>query len=104
MNEIPQHKSVKNTPQVTSFISEGNPNAQQVPSDKEAAKVVTQAIKDDQALAPVADDIHVTVKDGAITLNGTVETTQQLNLATNTATAVGEVDVIDNKIKIVDKK
>ncbi len=68
-------------------------------SDQQSAQVVKQAIKDDQALAPVASDILVTVKDGVITLDGQVDTTQQVNLASNTAQAVGVVDRIKNNIE-----
>jgi osmotically-inducible protein OsmY len=64
-------------------------------SDQQSAQMVRQAINDDQGLSKVAKDIHVSVKDGTITLDGQVSTDQQMNLATNTAAAVA----VDNKIK-----
>ena len=73
-------------------------------SDQQSAQVVQQAIKDDQSLAAVAGDIRVTVKDGAVTLDGQVSTEQQMNLATNTATAVGVVDKVNNRMKVVHNK
>ena len=66
--------------------------------------MVKQAIKDDQALATVAKDISVTVKDGAITLDGKVSTEQQSNLASNTAKALGVVDKVKNHIEVTNKK
>jgi osmotically-inducible protein OsmY len=69
-------------------------------TDQQDAQVVKQAIKDDQSLADVAKDIQVTVKNGDITLDGTVETKEQLNLATNTAKAVGVVDNVRNHMEI----
>ena len=73
-------------------------------SDQQSAQVVKQAIKDDQALASVAKDICVSVKEGAITLDGEVSTEQQLNLATNTAKAVGVVDKVNNRIEVTQNK
>ena len=64
-------------------------------SDQNSAQMVKQAIKDDQGLSAVAKDIHVAVKEGDVTLEGKVATEQQLNLATNTATAI----VVDDKVK-----
>jgi len=106
----------KNNAQVSGYISEGNPNNQEgsldtkkqktdnlssgISNDQQEAREVKQAIKDDQSLSDVADDIHVTVKDGAITLDGQVSTKQQLNLTTNTATAVGMVDKVNNRVEI----
>ncbi len=72
--------------------------------DKESAQVVKQAIKDDQALAPVASDIQVTVKDGVITLDGEVATEQQMNLASNTAKALGKVEKVKNRIEVTHNK
>jgi osmotically-inducible protein OsmY len=65
--------------------------------------VIKQAIKDDQALAPVSSDICVTVKNGAITLDGEVSTEQQMNLASNTAKAIGVVDKVNNHIEVTQK-
>ena len=73
-------------------------------SDQQSAQVVKQAIKDDQALAPIAKDITVTVKDGAITLDGKVATEQQSNLASNTAKAVGVVDEVKNDIEVTNNQ
>ncbi len=75
-------------------------NAQNTSSDQQSAQMVHQALNDDQALAASADDIQVTVKDGAIKLYGQVATEQQMNLAANTASAVGKVDGVDNRIVI----
>jgi osmotically-inducible protein OsmY len=69
--------------------------------DLQSAQVVKQAMKDDQALAEVAKDIQVTVKDGAITLNGQVATAQQKNLATNTAAPLGVVDEVQNHLEVI---
>ena len=77
-----------------------NSNAQKESSDQQSAHMLNQAIKDDQGLSAVAGDIHVTVKDGSITLDGEVATQQQMNLATNTATAIGMVDEINNRMII----
>ena len=112
--------SAKNNVQVSRYISEGNPNVQEGISDSEKQKIgktsssifndqqeaheVRQAIKNDQSLSDVAGDIHVTVKDGAITLDGQVSTKQQVNLATNTATAVGMVDKVNNRMEIMAPK
>ena len=96
---------VKNNAQVSRYISEGNPNVQEktfpsISNDQQEAQEVKQALKDDQSLSDVAGDIHVTVKDGSITLDGQVATKQQVNLATNTATAVGMVDKVNNRMEI----
>ena len=108
----------KNNAQVSRFISEGNPNIQEGASDSDKQKIgkpassisndqqeayeVKQAFKNDQSLSDVASDIQVTVKDGAITLDGQVSTKQQMNLATNTATAVGMVDKVNNRMKLTE--
>jgi len=70
-----------------------------ISNDQQEAHEVKQAMKNDQSLSDVAGDIHVTVKDGAITLDGQVSTKQQVNLAANTATAVGMVDRVDNHLE-----
>lgn len=104
---------IKVSSQVSEYINEGNPNVQDevivindheikkdpsdISKDKQSARIVKQAIKDDQGLAAVAKDIQVTVKDGVVTLGGTVSTEQQINLATNTATALGAVDAVNNQ-------
>ena len=67
-----------------------------VSNDQQSAQVLRQAIKDDEGLSAVADDIKVTVKDGAIALDGQVSTEQQMNLVTNTATAFGVVTDANN--------
>ena len=108
---------VKNSIQVSRYISEGNPNAQEGNSDSDRQKIgnsssnisndlqeaheVKQAFKNDESLADVANDIQVTVKDGDITLDGQVSNNQQVNLATNTATAVGMVDKVNNRMEII---
>ena len=71
-------------------------------TDEQSAQLVKQAIKDDPSLAIPATDIQVTVKDGAITLKGEVANIEQMNLATNTAKAVGAVDKIKNNMEIAD--
>jgi osmotically-inducible protein OsmY len=76
---------------------------QKLSSDQQEAQMVKQAIKDDQGLAAVARDIHVTVKDGTVTLDGEVTTEQQLNLATNTATAVAVDDKVKNHMDVTKK-
>ena len=98
-----KEKNHSNNPQVSSYISEGNPNTQKIPSssDQQSAQMVRQAMKDDQGLSAVAQDIHVTVKSGTVTLDGQVDTDQQMNLATNTATAVAVDDKVKNRLKIV---
>jgi osmotically-inducible protein OsmY len=100
-----------NQTQVAGFINEGNPNTQEEPvikigqpspgivSDQQSAQVVQQAIIDDQSLS---DDIRVTVKDGEVTLDGEVATEQLRDLATNTATALGAVDQVNNRIEITE--
>ena len=75
-----------------------------IASDSQEAQVVKQAIKDDQSLSPVAKNISVTVKDGAITLDGKVSTEQQSNLASQTAKALGVVDKVKNHIEVTNKK
>lgn len=103
----------ENKAQVSDFIGEGNPNVQEEPltpkniedsnssqnisRDHLSAQVVKQAIKDDQGLSDVAHDIRVTVKDGVVTLDGTVLTEQEMNLATNTAAALSAVDAVNNQ-------
>ncbi len=69
-------------------------------ADKQSARMVRQAMNDDQALSSVAHGIGVTVKDGTITLNGEVDTQQQMNLATNTAAALGADDKVNNRMEI----
>jgi osmotically-inducible protein OsmY len=88
------------------MINEGNPNNQPetIVSDQESKQAIKQAMKDDQALASVAQDIKVTVKDGQVTLNGEVSTKEQSNLASNTAKAVGVVDQIENNIEVIPSK
>jgi osmotically-inducible protein OsmY len=100
-----------NQTQVAGFINEGNPNTQEEPvvkigkpspgisNDQQSAQVVQQAIIDDQSLS---DDIRVTVKDGEVTLHGEVATEQLRDLATNTATALGAVDQVNNRIEITE--
>jgi osmotically-inducible protein OsmY len=75
-----------------------------VPSDSQEAQMVKQAIKDDQALSAVAKDIHVTVKEGMVTLDGRVSTEQQLNLATNTAAAVAVDEKVKNHMEVTNNK
>ena len=99
--------------QISGFINEGNPNTQDaavitdkesehkpsvIASDQQSVRVVQQAMGDNQSLSAVADDIHVTVKDGAITLTGQVANEQQMNLATNTAAAFEGVDRLKAKV------
>ena len=67
-------------------------------------QMVREAIKDDQGLDDVAKDIHVSVKKGTITLEGRVSTDQQMNLATNTATAVAVDDKVKNQMEIIHPK
>lgn len=66
--------------------------------------MVKQAIKDDQGLSEVAKDIRVTVKDGTVTLDGKVATEQELNLATNTASAVAVDEKVENRIDVTNNK
>jgi osmotically-inducible protein OsmY len=73
-------------------------------ADKQSAQMVKQAIKDDQALSAVAKDIHVTVKEGTVTLDGKVSTEQQLNLATNTASAVAVDEKVKNHMEVTNNK
>ena len=68
--------------------------------DKETEKQIKQAIKDDQALNPVAKDIAVTVTGGVVALDGEVSTKEQADLASNTAKAVGVVDKVNNRIEV----
>ena len=68
--------------------------------DKETEKQIKQAIKDDQALEPVAKDIAVTVTGGAVVLDGEVSTKEQADLASNTAKAAGVVDKVNNRIEV----
>jgi osmotically-inducible protein OsmY len=75
-----------------------------VTSDQQEAQMVREAIKDDQGLSDVAQDIHVTVKKGTVTLDGKVSTDQQMNLATNTAAAVAVDDKVKNRMEIVHPK
>jgi len=95
---------IKNNAQVSGYISEGNPNIQKTASDQQSAQMVRDAITDDQGLSDAAKDIHVTVKDGTITLDGHVSTDQQLNLATNTATAVAVDDKVKNRMEVTNNK
>jgi len=95
---------VKNNTQVSSYISEGNPNTQKISSDQQSAQMVRQAISDDQGLSTVARDIHVSVKEGTVTLDGEVATEQQLNLATNTASAVAVDDNVKNHMGVTHNK
>jgi len=74
-----------------------------IANDQQEAQEVKQAMKDDQSLSDPPNDIRVTVKDGAITLDGEVSTKQQMYLAANTATAVGMVDKVNNRIEIIHK-
>lgn len=69
-------------------------------SDQQSAQMVRQAIKDDQGLSAVARDIHVSVKDGTVTLDGQVFTDQQMDLATNTASAIAVEDKVQNRMEI----
>jgi osmotically-inducible protein OsmY len=99
-----EKKVAQNDAQVSDYISEGNPNDQKVASDQQSAQMVRQAIKDDQSLSTVARDIHVTVKDGTVTLEGQVSTEQQLNLATNTAGAVAVDEKVKNRMEVTHNK
>ncbi len=104
MEEYKGKNRRKNNTQVSDYISEGNPNDQRLSTDQQSAQMVKQAIKDDQGLSAVARDIHVTVKDGTITLDGQVSTDQQLNLATNTAKAFGVDEKVNNRMEITNNK
>jgi osmotically-inducible protein OsmY len=75
-----------------------------ISSDQQSAQMVRQAIKDDQGLSAVAQHIHISVKDGTITLDGYVSTDQQMNLATNTATAVAVHDKVNNRMGVTHNK
>ena len=68
--------------------------------DKETEKQIKQAIKNDQALEPIAKDIDVTVTSGAVALDGEVSKKEQADLASNTAKAVGVVDKVNNRIEV----
>ena len=72
--------------------------------DQQSAQMVKQAIKDDQGLSAVAKNIHVTVKEGTVTLNGEVSTEQQLNLATNTASALAVDEKVKNRMDVTNNK
>jgi osmotically-inducible protein OsmY len=72
--------------------------------DQRSAQMVRQAIKDDQGLSTVARDIHVTVKEGTVTLDGHVSTDQQLNLATNTASAIAVDEKVKNRMGVTNNK
>ncbi len=69
-----------------------------VSPDQRSAQTITQAIKDDPTLTAVSSDIHVTVTDGAIQLDGEVATDQQASLAARTAVAIGAVDKVENRL------
>lgn len=71
-----------------------------VAKDQQSAQLVKQAIKDDQALASVAKNINVSAKDGKIILEGTVAKNEQVNLANNTAAAIGSADKIKNRLTV----
>lgn len=71
--------------------------------DKQSQQTVQQAIKDDQGLTPDTSNIKVTVENGAVTLDGQVSSEKQLNLATNTATAVAGVETVDNNLLVKHK-
>ncbi len=75
-----------------------------IASDQQEAQMVKQAIKDDQGLAEVAKDIQVTVKEGTVILDGHVFTDQQMDLATNTASAVAVEDKVKNHMEIAHPK
>ena len=92
-----KNDSAENNAQTSPDTGKDSSPAEKKSSDQQSAQQVKQAIKDDPALSAVAGDIHVTVKDGAVTLNGQVSTEQQMNLATNTAAAVGMVDEVNNQ-------
>jgi len=83
---------------------EGNNTPKAAASDQQSAQLVKQAMKDDQALATVVKDIHVTVKDGTVTLDGQVNTDQQMNLATNTAAAVVVGQKVKNHMDVTNNK
>lgn len=85
-------------------MSEDKKNIQKRASDQQEAQMVKQAIKDDQGLSAVAKDIHVTVKEGTVTLQGKVATEQQLNLATNTAGAFAVDDKVKNHMDVTHNK
>ena len=73
-------------------------------SDQYSTQMVKQAIKNDQGLTEVAKDIHVTVKEGTVTLDGQVSNDQQINLATNTASAVAGDDQVKNRMEVIHHK
>jgi len=69
-------------------------------SDQQDAQLVKQAIKDDQGLSEIAKDIQVTVKEGTVTLEGKVANKKQMNLVTNTASAVAVDDKVKTNIEV----
>ncbi|MBP9855582.1 MAG: BON domain-containing protein [Candidatus Omnitrophica bacterium] len=102
--DIDRINPVKSNPPKPRFIEPKDLDTQKIISDQQVAHEVGQAIKDDQGLSEVAGDIHVTVDDGAITLDGQVSTEQQMNLAAGTAMAVGVVDEVTNHLEVTNDK
>ena len=95
-----KNKTIKNTEQVSNFISEGNPLDQNVTSDQQTVREIKQAINDDQGLTAVAKDIQVTANNGTVTLEGEVKTKQEMNLANNTAGALAVDEKVKNNIVV----
>jgi osmotically-inducible protein OsmY len=75
-----------------------------ISNDEQLAQELQQGFKNDQSLSSVASGIQVTVKGGAITLDGQVSTEKQVNLASSTAMAIGMVDHVDNRLKATHRK
>lgn len=72
-------------------------------SIQQSVQMVKQAIQDDQGLSAVAKDIHITVEEGTVILDGEVATQQQSNLANNTAEAVAVNDKVKNNLDVTNK-
>jgi osmotically-inducible protein OsmY len=78
----------------------GNPIAAQ-PSDASLTSLVKEALKSDQSTMDA--QIHVSAKDGVVTLKGKVDSKATADHAQQTAASVSGVKSVDNQLKVSER-
>jgi osmotically-inducible protein OsmY len=96
-----EKQTVENNSQVSRFISEGSPDAQQDQSrDEKLVDNIQRAIEKEEFLSTVLDNIQVMANSGIITLEGSVSTEQQKTVAGERAAAFAGFNNINNNLRV----
>lgn len=88
------------------FAQEAAPQGQQTPgqpgqkADDEMATKVREALKQNQLPAEASSRIDVSVKDGNVTLSGTVKTQQESDQAQQVASGIAGTGKVTNSIQV----